>query len=258
MNLQEFILLSLSRKPGSKDYKSATIEWKIDDALPLLEKEYTDFSSLVSGKRIIDFGCGLGYQCIALAKKFDCVVVGIDTNQKMLGKAKELAQSYNIPSSRLTFTDKISDDMLNNFEIVISQNSFEHFGDPAMILAEMRKLISKSGKILITFGPPWFAPYGSHMHFFCKLPWLNVIFSEKTIMSVRSRFRNDGATRYEDVESGLNQMTIAKFERIVKSSNLRIEFKRYRCVKGINLLSKIPFFREFFINNVSVILSRAN
>jgi len=36
-----------------------------------------------------------------------------------------------------------------------------------------------------------------------------------------------------------------------------IEFKKYKCTKGINLLAKIPFPREFFINHVSVILSKA-
>lgn len=76
-------------------------------------------------------------------------------------------------------------------------------------------------------------------------------------MKVRSRFRSDGATKYEDVESGLNKMTIAKFERIIMSSNLKIEFKSYKCIKGINVLSKVPFLREYFINHVSVILSRA-
>lgn len=39
--------------------------------------------------------------------------------------------------------------------------------------------------LLITFGCPWLSPYGSHMHFFTKMPWINVFFSETTVMRVR-------------------------------------------------------------------------
>ena len=256
MRIQERILLCLSRTPDSKDYNSGNNEWTIDNSLFLLENEYPNFGALVSGKRVVDFGCGMGYQSIALAQKYDCTVVGIDSNQRTVEKAIENAKAYNIPQSRLSFMNKISDSMLNNIDIVISQNSFEHFGNPSIILNEMQSLMNQSGKILITFGPPWLAPYGSHMHFFCKVPWINVLFSEKTVMTVRSRFRSDGATKYEDVESGLNKMTIAKFERIVMSSKLKIEFKCYKCIKGINLLSSIPFLSEFFINHITLILSR--
>ena len=257
MNFLESILLSLSRAPESKDCGLGKSEWTMDNPLSLLRNEYPNFGALVSGKRVVDFGCGMGSQSIALVQEYDCSVVGIDSNQKTLEKAIEHAKSYNIPQSKLSFVDKVSDSMLNNFDIVISQNSFEHFSNPSMILDEMQGLMNESGKLLITFGPPWFAPYGSHMQFFCKVPWINVIFPEETVMNVRSRFRSDGATKYEDVESGLNKMTTAKFERIVMSGNLKIEFKNYKCIKGIKLLSKIPFLREFFINHVSVILSMA-
>lgn len=257
MSFQEFILLSLSSKPESKGYCSGENDWTMDNSLSLLENEYPNFGTLSSGKRIVDFGCGRGYQSVALVQNYDCSVIAIDSNQRALQEAIKHAKSQNIPQSRLSFVDKVSDSMLNNFDIVISQNSFEHFRNPSMILDEMRSLINESGKLLITFGPPWLAPYGSHMHFFCKVPWINVLFSEETVMQLRSRFRSDGATKYEDVESGLNKMTIAKFERIVMSSNLKVEFRNYKCVKGFNLLSKIPILKEFFINHVSVILSRA-
>ena len=193
----------------------------------------------------------------ALVRKYDCFVYGLDNNHKALATAKELAKSFKIPQSKLYFTDKIIRRMIDNFDIVISQNAFEHFKDPLNALIQMRNLVNKSGKLLITFGPPWYAPYGSHMHFFCKFPWINVFFSERTVMKVRGKYRSDGASRYEDVESGLNKMTIAYFEKILKLSNLKTEFKNYKCVKGLNFFSKIPFFREFFINRASVVLSVA-
>ena len=252
----ERLLLLLSRDPEEADYHSSEDEYTMENALSLLENEFPDFGRLVAGRRVVDFGCGLGYQSIALVKKYKCFVVGIDINQKTLAKAIKLAQFHNIPPSKLIFVHEVSKDLLNNFDIVVSQNSFEHFSNPLLTFKKMQSLLKNHGKILITFGPPWLAPYGSHMHFFCKVPWINILFPERTVMKVRSHFRADGATRYEDVESGLNKMTIAKFEHIISLSKMKIEFKNYKCVKGINQLSRIPFLREFFINRVSIILSK--
>lgn len=257
MNIGERILLSLSRTPKGNDYLQNDAETTIDNALNLLTCVYPNFRALVSGKRVVDFGCGTGYQSIALVTKYDCSVFGVDTNKNTLMKAIKIAKNHNVSSQKLSFVESISPDMLNSFDVVISQNSFEHFSNPEKILEEMGKLLSDSGIILLTFGPPWLAPYGSHMHFFCKVPWINVLFPEKAVMKARSHFRNDGAKRYEDVESGLNRMTLSKFESIVFSCSLKVTFKKYECIKGINWLSKVPLFREFFVNHVSVILSKA-
>ncbi len=255
MNIGERILLFLSRTPESNDYSQKDIE--VDNALNLLNQVYPRFSALVSGKRVVDFGCGTGYQSIALVKKHDCSVVGVDSNQPALMKAIENAKYHNVSSRKLSFVDSISADMLNSFDVVLSQNSFEHFANPENVLDEMGSLLNDSGIILLTFGPPWLAPWGSHMHFFCKVPWVNVLFPEDVVMKARSHFRSDGAKRYEDVESGLNKMTIAKFESIVSLCNWKFTDKKYECVKGIKWVSKVPLLREFFINRVTAILSRA-
>jgi SAM-dependent methyltransferase len=148
----------------------------------------------------------------------------------------------------------LDDSLDGTFDVVISQNSFEHLRDPAGTLATMRRLLAPAGEILITFCPPWFAPYGAHMGYFTKIPWVQLLFSEHTVMSVRSRFRSDGATRYEDVEMGLNRMSIRKFERIVRNSGLKVAWRKYVCVKKLNALGRIPLVRELFINVVSCAL----
>jgi hypothetical protein len=124
------------------------------------------------------------------------------------------------------------------------------------VLQAMKDALRPGGLLLITFGPPWYAPYGSHMHFFCKLPWLNVIFPERAVMAVRNRFRSDGAQRYEDVESGLNKMSLRAFERLVKRSGLELVRNRYNSVKGLDVLTKIPVIRELCTSRVTVVLRK--
>jgi SAM-dependent methyltransferase len=259
MSLAERILTRLSRDPAAGDYpEPCTLGRRnVDTALSSLTRQFPGFGQLVAGQRVVDFGCGYGYQCLALATKYDCTVVGIDINPEGTSKGIAMARSMNVSESRLSFVDRATPAMKGTFDVAISHNSFEHFPNPESILDEMKDLVSPSGKILITFGAPWLSPYGSHMHFFTRVPWVNILFPEKAVMTVRSRYRDDGARRYEEVKSGLNKMTLARFERIVASSGLEVAFMRYRCVKNLDSLATVPLIRELFVNSVSAILVKA-
>jgi SAM-dependent methyltransferase len=256
MKLGELVLRAFSRNPENMDYSSSHDDYSCyrGNALALVKSEYPNFLELVTRKRVVDFGCGQGHQSIALVTEADCFVCGVDTNSKTLHKAIAMAGDKSIPGDRLRFCTSMPAELRGTFDVVISQDSMEHFPDPAAVLDEMKALIKEDGRLLITFGPPWFAPYGSHMNFFCRLPWINILFSEKTVMKVRSLFRNDGAARYVEVESGLNKMTVAKFEKLVADSGLVIETIEYKCVKRLNFTASIPLMRELFINHVSCIL----
>jgi len=90
MTISERILIALSRAPKNDDYQQKDSAITIDTALDLLHRVYPNLSSLVSGKRVVDFGCGTGHQSIALVKKYNCSVIGIDTNKNTIEKAVKL------------------------------------------------------------------------------------------------------------------------------------------------------------------------
>ena len=114
MKIRERILLFLSRAPESNDYSLSKSKITIENALDLLTRVIPSFNSIVSGKRIIDFGCGLGYQSIALVEKYNCSVVGIDSNRKTLRKAIDNAKTHNISPQDLSFVEGVSADMMNS------------------------------------------------------------------------------------------------------------------------------------------------
>ncbi len=254
MQIAEGILLRLSRPVGGTDYPGQSIDTMKEDPLALLHREYPDLGDILRGKRVVDFGCGVGLQAMALVREYGCTVCGVESNPKHMQKAMDLARQQGVPQDKAEFHLRATADLKGKYDIVISQNSMEHFSDPEGTIAEMASLVRPGGKLLITFGPPWCAPYGSHMGFFCKVPWINMFFSEKVIMNVRRRFRNDGATRYSEVESGLNKMTVRKFERLISRCGLRMERLRCTCVKKLNFLSHVPILREFVINHVTCVL----
>lgn len=253
-SFEERLLLFLSREPESGDYREAKDHWTPENALSQLCRVFPGFLDRVVDKEILDFGCGTGYQSVALAEVGAKHVVGLDVEPTNLEKARQLANQNGL-AGKVTFLDRLNASFRARFDVVISQNSMEHFPQPIDVLREMKLVLKDDGVILITFGPPWFAPYGSHMHFFIRLPWVNVVFDEKTIMTVRSYFRKDGANRYEDVEGGLNKMTVRRFEKLTSTPDLQVEYQRYDCVKGLNFLGKLPLVRELFVNQISCVLS---
>lgn len=250
-----WVLAALSRRPGASDYSTGCVHWTLESALTPLRREFPGFDSLVRGKRVADFGCGTGFQAVALALQ-GCSVLGIDINARWLDAARRRAAAAAVPPHQLCFTDRVRSSDRETCDVVVSLNSFEHFPDPDGALTEMTSILRPGGLLLITFGPPWFAPYGSHMHFFTRLPWVNLLFSEAAVMQVRQRYRPDGALSYEQVESGLNRMTVGQFEELVMRSGLTLEHRAYRGIRGFNLLTRIPMLRELFTTNVAVILRR--
>ncbi len=255
MRLSEKILLSLSKDPGRPTKEEEFESFSSQTALNLLFRVFPKFSDVIKGKKVCDFGCGFGYQSIALAQKGAVYVLGVDTNLKRIENAQKLSERENV-SAKVNFTTTIDERHLQKFDMVISQNSMEHFPDPVAIVELMKSLIKDDGQLFITFGPPWYAPHGSHMQFFTRVPWVNLLFPEKTVMNVRNYFRSDGAKRYEEVESGLNKMTVSKFEKIISQCGMQVTFRKYECIKKLDLLGQIPWARELFINHVSCVLAQ--
>ncbi len=248
MKLSERLLLSLSHEPTADSGNNGSLE----SALALLNLAFPGFEDEIAGKRILDFGCGDGYQSAAMALRGAGYILGLDTNPPTLDRARRLAADMSL--GNVDFREKLDENDRGAFDIVISQNSMEHFPDPAAVLQEMKSALRPDGRLLITFGPPWLSPYGSHMSFFTRIPWANIIFSESTVMKVRSRYIGDGAMRYEEVTGGLNKMTVSKFERLVRQCGLRLTYRRYRCIKGLDFLASLPAARELFVNHVSCVL----
>lgn len=250
----EKILLNFSRKPEEPDYDEVQVRHITNDSLSTLLSGFgPDFLKDIVGKTILDFGCGSGQQVTDLSLKGANLVIGVDMREKVLKQGVDLAREKGV-YEKVKFITNIKDEFNEFFDIIISQNSFEHYSNPSDVITLWKKLLNPNGKIYITFGPPWHAPYGAHTFFFTKLPWVNLLFKESTVMKVRSCFRTDGAKHYEDVEGGLNKMTVKRFEKIIAESDLNISYVNYRAVKKMKFLTRIPFFRELFVNHIDCIL----
>jgi len=249
------MLLLASRAPGSEDYSTTTASYTLENALKFARKTIPEFERLIRDKVVLDFGCGHGWQAVAMQKLGARRVIGVDTQEDRLAHGRALAEREGC-SDRVTFSRTVPEDLSGGADVVLSLSAFEHFADPAAELLSMRAAARSGGLVIVSFAEPWLSPHGSHMVHFTKLPWVNVLFSERTVMQVRARFRDDGATRYEEVVMGLNRMTIARFERLIRASGMTVESLNLFPVKGLPLVSKVPVLREFLTGAASCVLRK--
>lgn len=230
------------------------------------KKFFNNFNDKVDfkGKTVIDVGCGFGSTCIYMALNGAKKVIGIDIDEKRINFARSnLENDYKNLTNIVNF--RLTNDMRNeNFDIVLSKDSFEHYNDPENFIFEMKKFLNRDGIMVIGFSPLWKSPYGGHIEFMTKVPWAHLLFPESVIMCERKRFRPDeNAESFEQVKGGLNKMTLERYLNIIRESGLEFEFLRTNIFNRrsiaflLNILKKIPFCRGYFTVNVySIIRSR--
>jgi SAM-dependent methyltransferase len=170
----------------------------------------------LKGRDVIDLGCGTGTEAIALARRGARSVIGIDIREPVLLQARRCAEEAGVQDWCTFVTETAA-----TADIILSVDSFEHFDDPAGILRLMRSMMREGGYAMVAFGPTWYHPLGGHL--FSVFPWAHLVFAENTLLQWRSDFKSDGARRFGEVEGGLNQMTVARFESLVAASGFKAE-----------------------------------
>lgn len=192
-------------------------------------------------KVVIDFGCGTGSETIELVEHGSRKVIGLEILENRLQEARDRADKHGV-SDRCIFSDNADALADTKADVILSLDAFEHYDNPAEILQLMHSLISPNGSIIAAFGPTWYHPLGGHL--FSVFPWAHLIFTERALIRWRSTVRSDGATTFGEVEGGLNQMTIKRFEKIVAQSPFRFEEFTTVPIKSLKMIA-CRLTREF-------------
>lgn len=251
LRLPERILLSVCRPVDAPPLAVATTTYTLDNALDFARKMLPDFDAKIRGKRVLDFGCGHGWQAVAMARAGAAAVRGVDIVPELLEHGRKLAADSGVKN--VSFGAEPD----GHFDVVVSLGAFEHFADPEAML---RLMLPLGDRVLLAFAEPWFSPYGTHLGGTTVLPWLNLIFSERTLINVRNLYPDgkDGATCFAEISGGLNKMTIARLERILGnvSQVAEVEWLKLYGVKRLDFATRIPVVRELMTNAVACVLRR--
>jgi SAM-dependent methyltransferase len=237
--LAQHLLRRLGQRAGRKGYCDGSAYHGQSKLEALLGSGFWDE---IRDKVVVDFGCGSGGEAIEIAQHGARRVVGIDISERLLSAARANAERAGV-ADRCMFTDQTAE----HADLLVSIDGFEHFADPQGVLRVMAGILKPTGAARLTFGPTWLHPLGGHL--FSVFPWAHLVFTERALIRWRSDFKHDGATRFNEVEGGLNQITIRKFRQLVARSPL--EFSTFEAVpiRKLRPLAN-PVTREFLTSFV--------
>lgn len=213
-------------------------------------------------KAILEVGCGEGKLCRHLASIKSNTVIGIDISQKAVKDANKLANANKLNNCHFKICDAKNMHLFQNnqFDLIISYNSLEHFDNPMKVLEEMKRILKPGGNLVIRF-TNWHSYYAHHMP--TNIPWAHVLFSERTVMKHRNKIKKDHKSTFK--EAGLNKMNYRKLDRLIKRTGLKKRY--YRLVPTRSIFPKfllpltdnliyIPFIGKYFISMVLVKLTK--
>jgi SAM-dependent methyltransferase len=250
LRFPERLLLAVCRPVEAPSLSVPTVTYTLDNALDFAIRMIPGFRQRIQGKTVLDYGCGPGWQAVAMRRAGASHVHGVDINDDWLSHGRDLAAASGVDG--VTFAKTTA---AEKYDIVLSLGAMEHFGEPGRELARMCSYTAQ--ELLISFAEPWYSPYGTHLNGTTKLPWLNLWFSEKTVLNVRNLYPDgsDGARRFEDIRGGLNRMTVRHFEKLAAAApGMRVEQLILHSVKRVPLVTQVPVLREMMTGAITCIL----
>ena len=117
----------------------------------LSSRVYPEFFSMRNEDRVLNAGFGDGPQVIVYADAFRSML-GVDVNAERLARARRLLDAVNVRNVELIEGNVESIPRADaSFDVILAIDIIEHVEHPDRFLAEMRRLITPGGRMLITF-----------------------------------------------------------------------------------------------------------
>jgi len=216
----------------------------------------------LNNKSILDFGCGHGSLCIDMADSNAKFIEGVDLNKSLLNFANHnLEKNFKLFKNLIKFNKKnlVTDDFNQQFDLIVSKDTFEHTLDLPKILNKFHSLLKKGGKAYIGFGPLYNFYNGDHGRTQLKLPWLHVILPDKFIIKRFNKNNEEQINKIEDL--GLSKYSYAEYEKMLKFSDFEVEYyitnqSDHPLSVIFNVLSKFKFLKEYCTYNIYCILKK--
>ena len=186
----------------------------------------------LTGKKILDFGCGMGGMSLWYASNWDCEVYGLDIDKHHITVANNLKEKYQL--RKVTFEKRnILDDPLGpeeKFDFIVLNDVAEHIALPilAPIMKQLAEALTERGKIFVTY-PPWKSPYASHVTHVVKIPWCQFLpqgllfkLIEKNNLEIVGELESDLLEAYK----GLNHLTHEKLTKVTNAARLKPVYRK--------------------------------
>ena len=233
---KDFITSSLS-KQNSILNQMAISHYEAEIAKPFdrFFPQY-NFKKIFPGKRVLDLGCWCGGKSVSFSEKW-CVkeMYGIDVYDYFIQAAKSFSSSRKNKETKYVFKKGFGEAIpfpSDYFDIIVNSDVFEHVQSLHETLAECHRVLKPGGKMFSVF-PSYYHPYGAHLGFVTRTPFLQWFFSAKVLnKAYREIIKSRGESAYwysntndsEDNEwqklsggIGINGTTFSDYRKLIKA-----------------------------------------
>lgn len=115
-----------------------------------LRLEWIDSTVQLTGKKVVDIGCGGGILAESMAAR-GAQVTGVDLSEKALGVARlHLYESGQTVDYRLISAEDISREAPGSFDVVTCMEMLEHVPDPASTIRACAMLVKPGGHVFFS------------------------------------------------------------------------------------------------------------
>ena len=208
------------------------------------------------GKKVLDFGCGMGGMTLWYATHWPCEVHGVDIDRHHIAIAQQLQAKHQVQNVRFEQRNILADPLTGLYDLIFMNDVAEHIPYPVLtdILAQFTKLLAPGGKVFLTF-PPWAGPFSSHLYHRIRIPWSQFL-PKRILLPMIERVNHPLVGVDEsDLKSawfGLNRLTYRKLDKVRQATGLQLEKRRSHCLLNRwPLLRSIPFHATPFYFLVS-------
>jgi len=201
----------------------------------------------LDGKKVLDFGCGMGGMSLWYARTWDCEVNGLDIDSNHIQIAQHIKQKHGAKNITFERRDVLENPLQDKYDCVFLNDVAEHIPLPILkkILVQLSNCLNPDGVIFITY-PPWRSPYASHVTHVVKIPWCQFLpkkmihnLIEKNNIPIVGEEESDLLQAYY----GLNHLTHNKLTEIVKEVGLKPTYRKSHCI-----LNRVPGLGNTNIN----------
>lgn len=192
-----------------------------------------------TGKRILDFGCGMGGMTLWYATNWNCEVVGMDIDPNHIEIAEILKTKHKVKNVRFELRNVLENPIEEKFDYIILNDVAEHIPLEILeeILVQLKKSLHPTGGIFVSY-PPWEGPYASHLNHDLRLPWCQFLPDTVLHFLMRKKDRKLVGTKTIMQEyHELNRLNHSTLRNISEQIGLKINFR-----KSHSKLNKIKKF----------------
>ena len=205
----------------------------------------------VTGKRVIDFGCGRGGMAQRLMEAGAASVLGIELDEDYVSFANRKVASQWDGRAQFTLGDIRTMD-IEPADIIVSSDTFEHVMSLPDTFAALVNACKPGGELFIGFSPLWHSPYGHHHLIAPKMPWAHLPRDNRAFLD---RLKDEHGNTPDSIQQlGFNGATPADFraaleglpvEVISSKRNLASSPLKALALKALLIPSIIPALEKF-------------